>query len=431
MKSTAHETGPALQFLTTLFSGAGLEQVAFQLWDGTRWPDDRPRAATLVLHHPDALTAMFAGGTETSLAEAYLRDEFDVVGDMEAAIEVADVLAERVRGDWLKRATTYFRLRRLGPAVTATGRSSRRVKSVGVEHSRTRDQHAISFHYDVSNEFFQQWLDSRLLYSCGYFKRPDDSLEAAQTAKLFHLCRKLRLRPGDRVLDIGCGWGGLALFAAEQFGVHVLGITLSAPQASLAKQRIADAGLEHQATIELRDYRDVDVGVPFDAVVSVGMSEHVGRSHLTGYFQKVSSLMKPGGVFLNHAIGEGVRPRVSTGPSFIQEYVFPDSDVPPIATVVAAGEAAGLEVRDVENLREHYMYTLRHWVHRLEANASVARRFVDEPTYRVWRLYMAAAAHGFDRCTLAIYQGLFSKPDAQGRAGLPLTREDWYPPAHD
>jgi cyclopropane-fatty-acyl-phospholipid synthase len=265
-----------------------------------------------------------------------------------------------------------------------------------------------------------------MLYSCAYFMLAADTLDAAQTAKLHHLCRKLLLRPGDRLLDIGCGWGGLALFAAQEYGVRVVGVTLSAQQASLAANRVADAGLKREVTIELRDYRDVSTSEPFDAIVSVGMSEHVGRSHLTTYFEKVASLLKSGGVFLNHAIGEGARPRASAGPSFIQEYVFPDSDIPPIPTVLAAGEAAGLEVRDVENLREHYIFTLRHWVRRLEDNHPRALAFVDEPTFRVWRLYMAASAHGFDRGNLAVYQALFSKLDDHGRAGVPLTRDDWY-----
>jgi cyclopropane-fatty-acyl-phospholipid synthase len=307
---------------------------------------------------------MFGGGTETALAEAYLRDDFDVEGDIEATLELADVLAERMQGGWLKMATTHFQLRRFGPLSNTF---HRKAKSFGLEHSRARDRQAVSFHYDVSNEFFRLWLDSRMLYSCAYFMLAADTLDAAQTAKLHHLCRKLRLRPGDRLLDIGCGWGGLALFAAQEYGVRVVGVTLSAQQASLAANRVADAGLKREVTIELRDYRDVSTSEPFDAIVSVGMSELVGRSHLTTYFEKVASLLKSGGVFLNHAIGEGARPRASAGPSFIQEYVFPDSDIPPIPTVLAAGEAAGLEVRDVENLREHYIFTLRHWVRRLSS----------------------------------------------------------------
>jgi cyclopropane-fatty-acyl-phospholipid synthase len=423
--STAAEVVRTVQILSRLFANDMLEDVAFQLWDGTQWPDDKARAATLVLKHPDALHAMFGGGTETALAEAYLRDDFDVQGDIESALEIADALTERLRGNWLRIATTYFQLRQLR-SRSATRSPRLPARPAGLAHSRARDRQAISFHYDVSNDFFQLWLDSRMLYSCAYFQHADDTLEVAQSAKLHHLCRKLRLRPGDRLLDIGCGWGGLAQFAARHYGVRVLGVTLSEPQASLAARRVAEAGLERDVTIELRDYRDVEAAEPFDAITSIGMSEHVGRHHLAAYFEKVASVLKPGGVFLNHAIGEGVRPRAHRGPSFIQEYVFPDSDVPPISTVLTAGEGAGLEVRDVENLREHYRSTLRHWVRRLEDNHLAALAFVDEPTFRVWRLYMAASARSFDRGNLAIYQALFSKPDEHGHAGLPLTRDDWY-----
>jgi cyclopropane-fatty-acyl-phospholipid synthase len=419
--------GRAIRFLGTQLGEAPLKHVGFQLWDGTRWPDDKPRDAILILKDPNALHLMFGGGTETRLAEAFLRDDFDVQGDIEAALELVDILLERGRGPWLKRANSLLQLHRFRSASNYRP-AYFRSKPAGLEHSRSRDRQAISFHYDVSNDFFQLWLDRRMLYSCAYFTRTEDSLEEAQTAKLQHLCRKLRLRAGQRLLDVGCGWGGLAIFAARQFGAQVLAITLSAPQASLAAQRVKEAGLDREVKVVLCDYRDVNASEQFDAIVSVGMSEHVGRKNLASYFATLTSILKPGGVLLNHAIGEGVRARASRGPSFIQDYVFPDSDIPPIPVVLGAGEAAGLEVRDVENLREHYMFTLRHWVRRLEANHSAALAFVDEPTFRVWRLYMAASAHGFDRGNLAIYQALFSKPDDRGHADLPLTREDWYRP---
>lgn len=414
-----------LRLLDGLLGRAALEEVGFKLWDGTRWPDQESRAATIHLKHPRAVREMFASGTEKGLAEAFIADDFDVEGDLEAACELADALAESGEGGWLLAATRLFHLRRANaiPHSRAWGGKG----TFGTrKHSKARDRRAIAFHYNVSNDFFRLWLDTRMLYSCAYFERAGDELEVAQTAKLQHICRKLRLRPGMRLLDIGCGWGGLAMHAARVYGVHVTGVTLSQPQADLASAWVDNAGLSPQVQIRLQDYRDLSESASFDAITSVGMAEHVGAGHLRAYFEKAFSLLKVGGVFLNHAIGEGVRARATRGGSFIQEYVFPDSDLQRIPFVLSAAEAAGFEVRDVENLREHYTLTLRHWIRRLEAAREAARAFVDEATYRIWRLYMAGSAHGFERGRLAVYQTLLSKADRSGHSGLPLTRHDWY-----
>ena len=416
----------AVDFFDTVFGDRPLTQVGFELWDGTRWPDETPRAATLVLKHPDALRAMFGGGDEKSLAEAYLRDDFDVRGEIEATLELADMMAERRHSDWFRAIRGYYQLRRTG-LPTMHRRPWRMLREIGAPlHSPVRDRQAVSFHYDLSNDFFQLWLDERMQYSCAYFEKPDVTLGAAQTAKLHHLCRKLRLKPRQHVLDIGCGWGGFGIFAAQHFGVRVTGVTLSEKQAALATTRVRAAGLGQDVTMELRDYRELPDEATYDAIVSVGMSEHVGRKHLPDYFAKAARMLRPGGVFLNHAISEGVRPRGDRGPSFIEEHVFPDSDIPALPIVLAAAEGAGLEVRDAENLREHYMQTLRHWVARLEAHHEEARALVDEATYRVWRLYMAGSAHGFRTGQLAVYHVLLAKPDASGETHLPLTRHDWY-----
>ncbi len=416
----------AMDFLEDAIGAPALERVAFELWDGARWPDDTPRPATIVLKHPEALERMFGGGTEKSLAEAYLRDDFDVRGELEAAFELADFVARLPHPDWLTMFSRHFQLLGIGGAPLQ--RSWRRlVREVGEPvHSPGRDRQAVSFHYDLSNDFFALWLDPRMQYSCAYYEKNDTGLDAAQTAKLHHLCRKLRLKPRQRVLDVGCGWGGFALFAVQHYGAQVTGVTLSPQQAALASNRARAAGLATDVTIELRDYRDLPEAEPFDAIVSVGMSEHVGRAHLEGYFEKLGRLLKPGGVFLNHAIGEGVRPRGERGPSFIDEHVFPDSDIPPIPVVLTAAERAGFEVRDVENLRDHYTRTLRQWVGRLEDNHERALRYVDEATYRVWRLYLAGSAHGFRMGQLGVYQALLAKPGAAGDVPLPLTRRDWY-----
>ena len=419
------EVEATVDFLDELLGRTRLRNVAVRLWDGTCWPDEAPRAATLLLKDAGSLRRMFAAATEKALAEAYLRGDFDVTGEMEAAFELADTLAEE--GGWKRSLRLAYLLHRL-PAGAGPGEGSRRADFSGRHdrHSQERDREAVSFHYDVSNDFYRLWLDERMVYSCAYFRTPGDGLDAAQEAKLDLLCRKLRLRPGQRLLDIGCGWGGLALHAAKRYGVHVTGVTLSRNQAALATARAEAAGLAGRVQIELRDYRTVDTAQPFDAVVSVGMSEHVGGENLPAYFRTAFGLLRPGGVFLNHAIGEGPRYRPGEGPSFIDEYIFPDSDIPPVQTVVTAAAAAGFEIRDVENLREHYALTLRAWVCRLEAKHDEALAFVREPAYRAWRLYMAGSAHGFAQGRLAIYQVLLSRDDGNGQAGLPLTRDDWY-----
>jgi cyclopropane-fatty-acyl-phospholipid synthase len=410
--------------LEALFAGAPPERVGFRLWDGTSWPGGEARAATLVLRHAGALHEMFSSGTAKGLAEAYLRDDFDVEGDMEAAIDVAIAL-ERRPANWISSLGAYYRLRRL-PVKNAARRARWFGPKGGRRHSIARDREAVSFHYDVSNAFYRLWLDERMVYSCAYFAGPDDSIDAAQAAKLDYLCRKLRLKPGQRLLDIGCGWGGLAMFAAEHFGVSVTGVTLSEQQAAWAEELVRRKGLAGRVAIERRDYRELDATGGFDAIVSVGMAEHVGRERLPEYFGKAWELLRAGGVFLNHAIGEGKTAQRFRGPSFVDAYVFPDSDIVPLPLVLQAAAGAGFEVRDVENLREHYALTLRHWVRRLEAAHERAREFVDEATYRVWRLYMAGSAHGFACGDLAIFQTLLAKPDANGRAGVPLRREDWY-----
>jgi len=414
-----------LHLLEDLVTGASRDTVGVRLWDGTRWPDDLPRPATLVLKHPGALRAMVLPGTELALAEAYLYDDVDIEGDVEAVFALADTLAQATAG-WRKKLRAARALRRL-PA-TGGVRQTRRgpARLSGQLHSIERDRQAVTFHYDVSNDFYALWLDSRLIYSCAYFAAPDDDLETAQARKLDYLCRKLRLRPGQRLLDIGCGWGGLAIHAAQHYGVEASGITLSRPQADLANRRIAAAGLAARCRVLVQDYRQVGAPAGYDALVSVGMFEHVGAALLPTYFGQAWRLLRPGGVFLNHGIASRATETAPSGPSFSGTYVFPDGELTPIHVTLQAAEEAGFEVRDVESLREHYALTLRHWVRRLEAQHDAALQYVDEPTYRVWRLFMAGSAYGFTRGRLNLYQTLLVKPDAGGRSGLPLTRADWY-----
>lgn len=398
-------------------------RLGVRLWTGRLWPDEFPRPATLVLQHRDALTRMFSAGTELALAESYLRNDFDIEGNIETALEAADQLFERLP-DWkqkLKLGALFF-------LATKSNGTSRPPKLRGAQHSQERDREAISFHYDLSNDFYRLWLDERMVYSCAYFESVKDSLAQAQEQKLDYICRKLRLCPGQELLDIGCGWGGLILYAAKNFGVHATGVTLSEQQSLWASRRIAEEKLESCVEVKLCDYREISSGnASFNAIVSVGMAEHVGREELRNYFAIAHRLLKADGVFLNHAIGEGVIARAANADgSFIEQYVFPNGDIMPLPLVLAAAESAEFEIRDVENLRVHYAFTLRHWLQRLEDNHAKALDFVSEQTYRTWRLYLAGCGHEFRRGHLAVYQTLLAKPHWASLTNLPFTRADWY-----
>jgi cyclopropane-fatty-acyl-phospholipid synthase len=310
-------------------------------------------------------------------------------------------------------------------------------RNLGPRHTPVRDAAAIQFHYDVGNSFYKLWLDRRMVYSCAYFRTAEDTLDTAQEQKLDLICRKLRLKPGERLLDIGCGWGGLIMHAAEHYGVDATGITLSENQASLAQERIEQAGLASRCRVAIRDYRTLADGDAYDKISSIGMVEHVGLSHLPVYFDSVYRALKPGGLFLNHGIvslgearprsvGERIFRKFWRADAFIDKYVFPDGKLTATSQAIGAAEAAGFEVRDVESLREHYAMTLRYWVKSLEQKTQDATELVGAHTFRVWRLYMAASANAFTTAAINVLQTLLAKPDARGRSNIPLTREDLY-----
>ena len=417
-----------LEILENLFADRRPGSVRVKLWDGTIWPEPSEKPlAEIILNHPSALRAMLQSGTEVGLGEAFLYDDFDVAGDLETVVESIGRIAGPTRS--LPNLLSIGNLIRKLPASPVRAKPRRgAAKLSGRVHSQDRDRSAIAYHYDVSNDFYKIWLDRRMVYSCGYFRSPEDSLDQAQEQKLDLICRKLRLRPGQTLLDIGCGWGALVAFAAADYGVRATGVTLSKPQAEYATALLQSSGLSDRANVSLLDYRDVTAPEPYDAIVSVGMFEHVGRKTLRAYFQKAFQLVKPGGVFLNHGIASGSAGQESKerNTSFSQNYVFPDGELVPVSTTLRTAHESGFEIRDLESLREHYHLTLRHWVHRLESNHDAALKHVDEPTYRVWRLFMAGGAYGFGAGNLNVYQALFVRPTEDGRSGVPLTREDWY-----
>jgi cyclopropane-fatty-acyl-phospholipid synthase len=414
-----------VSFFDELLADYHPRDFAVRLWDGSCIEPDagQPARFTLVIRHPGALRKMFWPGDELSLGEAYIYDHCDIEGDIESIYLLARFLTglRWTPSDRLRLGKYLLTLPSDGHANV--GRQPARLS--GERHSVERDRKAVTYHYNVSNEFYRLWLDERMIYSCAYFKTTEDDLDAAQLRKLDYICRKLRLRRGERLLDIGCGWGGLVIHAARALGVDAVGITLSRPQAELANQRIREAGLGDHCRVDVRDYREIEAPGTFDKLVSVGMFEHVGEALLPEYFKRAWQLLRPGGVFLNHGIAETWRGKKSRGRSFSDAYAFPDSELVPLSATVSAAETAGFEVRDVESLREHYALTLHHWVRRLEAHHEEARRATDEVTYRVWRLFMSGSGYRFGRGEHNVYQLLLSKPD-RGVSGFPFTRDDWY-----
>lgn len=422
-----------------------------RLWDGTLLHAQNKPVFTLMLNTPGSLRRMFSPPVELSLGEAFIHGDFDIEGDIFAAFSIFESLSalSLSAGEWATITRDLLTLPK-SPGHQANGKASvrksghtrGRAQLSGAKHSRERDQAAIQYHYDVGNDFYALWLDEAMQYSCAYFPTGAESLNEAQQRKMEHIFRKLRLKPGERLLDIGCGWGGLAMHAVREHGVHVVGVTLSREQVRFANDQIARAALGRHVQVKLLDYRDLG-DESFDKIVSVGMFEHVGKERLPEYFAHVYRLLKPGGLFLNHGIaahptggrsgGEG-KPSatwqkiIGTG-SFIQHYVFPDGELVPVSEVNLMAEQTGFEVRDVENLREHYALTLRHWVRNLEACCDEAIEFGGNEAYRTWRIYMAASAYGFERGKISVNQSLLAKLDG-GISHLPLSRADLYPAFH-
>lgn len=428
----ADDVGSAVNFIKTVFREPRQFNVRF--WNGTLLQGYEPNF-TLILAHPGALRRMFRPPLELSLGEAFIQGDFDIEGNLLDVFKLFFSLIQKPSSSVPIVAWAWLAL----PAQQTEKATIQRgpARLTGKRHSKERDRAAVQYHYDVGNDFYTLWLDKRMVYSCAYFPTGVEDIDTAQTHKLDYICRKLRLKPGERLLDIGCGWGGLAVHAAQQYGVSVLGVTLSHQQQTLGMQRIADAGLSDRVEIRLLDYRDLTGGT-FDKVVSVGMFEHVGRDHLPEYFKHVYRLLKPGGLFLNHGISatlihaypktllnRATEKLIIGSNSFFQRYIFPDGELVPLSEANLVAEQSGFEVRDVENLREHYALTLRQWVSRLEQRKDEAIRLVGDEVYRTWKLYMSASIYAFETANISVSQSLLAKP-ADGAAGLPFSRADLY-----
>jgi len=419
----------ALRILKRLLHGfAGGADL--RLWnDSSHSVGQGPPAFTLVLRDPILLRSLVTSRGPVLLADAYFRGQIDVEGDLHSALALKSHFEDLALPwrDKLAMLLDAWCLPSSAEPNKAGAVLARVAQRFTRQHTRHSDRQAIAFHYDVSNAFYALWLDAERVYSCAYFKTPDDTLDQAQRNKLEHICRKLRLQRGGRLLDIGCGWGALVCWAAKNHGVRAHGITLSQAQHGFALQRVAEEGLQALVTVELRDYRDLQGEAVYDKVSSIGMFEHVGLAHIPTYLAAVQRVLRPGGLFLNHGIShdeEGWNRTVAT--EFVNRYVFPDGEFDFVSNIQLGMERAGFEILDVEAVLRHYALTLRHWVPRLEANRDAALREVDEPTYRVWRLYMAACALEFEAGGTGIHQILASRRGVE--SSLPLTRHDFYWP---
>ena len=406
--------------------------IALRLWNGAQYAFGQtvPKF-TLVVRDPAVLRKLVLKRNPITLVDAYFRGLVDFEGDIYAGLRLKPHL-QKLSLPIRSRAALVLDalLLPVRPAKSAADTAMAATDSIDAseahKHSRLSDRAAISFHYDVSNAFYKLWLDEQMVYSCAYFATPDDSLEQAQRNKLDHVCRKLRLKPGEQFLDIGCGWGAMVCWAAQHYGVKAHGITLSQRQFDYATERVRCLELQDLVTLELRDYRDLEGEGVYDKISSIGMFEHVGLANLPVYNATVMRLLRPGGLFLNHGIThdqEGWKPTLDA--EFINRYVFPGGELDTISNILRGMEQAAFEIHDVENLRMHYAMTLREWVKRLEANHDTALNYVSEDAYRVWRFYMAACAMEFEAEGTGVYQVLASKRGS-GSLPVPLTRQDIY-----
>ncbi|MBK3646120.1 cyclopropane-fatty-acyl-phospholipid synthase family protein [Streptomyces sp. MBT33] len=421
-----------LKSLVEQLLGAPLP-VRIRAWDGSQaGPPDAP---ALVVRNRRAVRRLLWKPGELGLARAWVAGDLDVEGDLYAAL---DLMAELVweRGEDARSLLQMLR----DPEVRAAARGLVRVAGLPLPpappreevrrarhlHTKRTDKRAISHHYDVGNDFYEIVLGPSMVYSCAYWPSPDATLEQAQHDKLELVCRKLGLTEGQRLLDVGCGWGSMAIHAAREHGVSVVGITLSHEQAAYARKRVAGEGLTDRVEIRVQDYRDVTDG-PYDVISSIGMAEHVGADRYLEYAENLHRLLRPGGRLLNHQIAR--RPQRDESAydvdEFIDAYVFPDGELAPLGTTVTQLERAGFEVRDVESLREHYGLTLRRWVANLESQWPRAMRLAGPGRARVWRLYMAACALAFEHNRIGVNQVLAVRTPEEGGSGMPLRARTW------
>jgi cyclopropane-fatty-acyl-phospholipid synthase len=402
-------------------------EIALRCWDGTEVPaeTDEP-VATLVLNHPGSLRQMTWPFSKLSVSESYIYGDIDIEGDLEQWSHYMI----RVRGKWLAKSwgeRFKFLRRVMALPKQANPRVDHSIKMQGAQRTRGRDAQAVQSHYDgPPSEFFAVCLDPRMQYACAYFDSPEESIEAAQERKLEHICRKLQLKPGERLVDLGCGWGGLIVYAAKHYGVDATGVTISREQFKWCERLIEREGLAGRCRVLLKDFRDIPETPHFDKASCIGVIEHFGPTSPT-VFSKVYRMLRPGGLFLLHSITKRPFTKYPPWRAFSHKYVWPDVELMGVDWNCTELARAGLEIRDVESLREHYIYTLRAWTRNLEAGREEALKYVDEETYRIYRLYLAGGALGFRSSLYNLHQVLTVKADDR-ESGMPLNRKAWYAP---
>jgi len=428
-RSDQATTGPPLaETLAPAFERLlnGSPPLTLEFWDGSRIEADSPNL--LRFNSPRAVQRIVWSPDELGLARAFVTGELDAIGNVASILRSLQTsIHHEARAAVRALPEVISAARSIGALGTPLPRPAEELLLHGVRHTLQRDRQVISHHYDVGNDFYELVLGPAMTYSCARFATAATNLEEAQAAKHELICRKLGLheRPGrrTRLLDVGCGWGSMAIHAATHHGADVVGITISTEQADDARRRVVDLGLADRVDIRIQDYREIDDG-PFDVISSVGMSEHVGTKRMTEYFTRLYSLLVPGGRLLNHAIATTGGTRLGRR-SFVARYVFPDGELLDIADTVRHMEAAGFEVRDVENLREHYAQTLRRWVANLEHHWDAAVELVGEARARVWLLYMSGSINGFDDGGLQLMQALGVRLADDGASEMPRTRDGW------
>jgi cyclopropane-fatty-acyl-phospholipid synthase len=418
----------SIEFMDTILDGYPNRDFALRFWDGSFIDADagQPVRFTLVFNHPGAVRQAFWPKNKSAFGEAYIYGDVEVLGDANALLQTLNQLPYKPLGV-LEKMKLYEQLYKM-PDEARPRPGKKKAELKGDEHSKDRDKQAIEHHYDgPPSEFYALFLGKYMQYTCNYFATPEDPLDVASERKLEHICRKLRLKPGERFIDFGCGWGGLIMYAAKHYGVEAIGVSISKEQIKWTEREIVKQGLQDRCRILYSDYRDAPEDKPYDKAVSVGFIEHLGEKMMPTFFGKVHKLLKPDGQYLHHGITHAPGAPAPPWTDFALKYVFPDGELVPITNTLSQLAQAGFEIRDVEAMREHYALTLHRWLSGLEANREEAIRLTDEVRYRIYRIYFAGAIEGFRTHTYNLNQVLVIKNSAKPTP-LPLTRQDWYRP---